>query len=134
MNQQQNIPVQSDSSDTIATLVEFIFGVFGILGMGWLYAGNFPIAIGIFIGYAILIFIEAAITTATIGFALCIIIPFNLVILVISTLRVRDYVRRSGASGSILYLILGFIVGSMVICGGLALLTGGLAALGNNLQ
>ena len=131
MTQQQNVPGQSDSSDTIAMVIEIVFGFFGILGMGWLYAGNFPIAIGAFIGYAIVIFIETAVAGLTLGFALCIIIPINLVIIVVSGIRARDYVRNSGASGSILYLVLGFIVGAVVICGGITLLTGGLSALGS---
>ena len=134
MNQQQSVPVQSDSSDIIAMIVEVVFGLFGILGMGWLYAGNFPIAIAVFIGFAIIIFLEAVAATATVGIAFCLIIPVNLAILVISGFRVRDYVRRVGASGSILYLILGFIVGSIVICGGIILLTGGLTALLGSLQ
>ena len=134
MTQQHNVPVQPDSSDTIAMIIEIVFGLFGILGMGWLYAGNFPVAIGAFIGYAIVIFIETAVAGLTLGIALCIIIPINLAIIIISGIRARDYVRISGATGSIMYLILGFIVGVVVICGGITLLTGGLAALGGSLQ
>jgi len=58
----------SDSSDTIAMVVEIVFGFFGVLGMGWLYAGNFPIAIAAFVGYGILVFIEAAIVTGTLPY------------------------------------------------------------------
>ena len=133
MTQQQTAPVPADSSDTIAMVIEIIFGFFGILGMGWLYAGNFAVAIGAFLGYAIVVFIETAVAGLTLGIALCIIIPLNLAMVIISGIRVRDYVRLSGASGSILYLVLGFVVGAVVICGGITLLTGGLAALGSGL-
>lgn len=120
---------QSDSSDTIAMLVEIIFGFFGILGMGWLYAGNLTFAAIAFVGFIILVFIEMMIATATFGFALCLILPFNIIIAVISGLRVRDYVRNSGATGSVVYLAGGIILGSVIICGGGTLFFGGLAGL-----
>ena len=121
----------SDSSDTIAMVLEIIFGFFGILGMGWLYAGNVPIAIALFVIFLIVAFIEMAIATATLGIAACLIFPFNLAVAIISGLRARDYVRNSGAHGSIAYVIIGIVVGVVVICGGFMLLFGGLAALGN---
>ena len=121
----------SDSSDTIAMTLEIIFGFFGILGMGWLYAGNIPIAVVLFVGFLIVAFIEMAIATATLGVAACLIIPFNLAIAIISGLRARDHVRNTGTHGSIAYVILGIVVGVVVICGGLMLFFGGLAALGN---
>ena len=119
----------SDSADAIAMVVEIIFGLFGVLGMGWLYAGNLPYAIAAFVGYGILVFIEVAIITATLGFAACVAIPLNIAIAVISGLRARDYVRNTGASGSLVVLLIGIIVGIAVICGGITLFFGGLAAL-----
>ena len=120
----------SDSSDTIAMMLEIIFGFFGILGMGWLYAWNVPIAAVLFVGFLIVAFIEVAVATATLGIALCLIVPFNLAVAVISGLRARDHVRNTGAHGSIAYVVLGIVVGVVVICGGLMLFFGGLAALG----
>lgn len=119
----------SDSSDTIAMLLEIIFGFFGILGMGWLYAGNFPIAILVFIGFLIVVFIEFFVMTITVGIAACIIIPVNLAVAVISGLRARDYVRNSGAQGSILYVIIGIFLGAIIICGGIFMFFGGLSFL-----
>lgn len=119
----------SDSSDTIAMMLEIIFGIFGILGMGWLYAGNIPIAIAAFVVFLIVAFIEMAITTATLGIAACLILPVNLAIAVISGLRARDYVRNTGAQGSVLYVVIGIILGIVILCGGLMLFFGGLSAL-----
>lgn len=114
--------VRSDSSDTIALLVEIIFGFFGILGMGWLYAGNFLTSIILFVGFAIIIFIEAAVLVASLGLLGCLIVPINLVIAIISGFRVRDYVRNSGESGSFVRLILGLVIGVVIVCGGLTAL------------
>ena len=116
---QQSGNYRSDSSDTIAMVIEIIFGIFGILGMGWLYAGNIGISLLVFIGFAVVVFVEALVATATLGIAACIIVPLNIAVAVISGLRARDYVRNSGAKGSIVYLIIGIIIGGAVICGGL---------------
>jgi len=134
MNNQVSSNVVSrpaDSSDTIAMMLEILFGFFGILGMGWLYAGNIPMAAILFVGFLIVVFIEMAIATATLGIAACLIVPFNLAVAIISGLRARDHVRNTGAHGSVTYVILGIVVGVVVICGGLTLFFGGLAALGN---
>ena len=126
-----NVPSPSDSSDTIAMMLEIIFGFFGILGMGWLYAGNIPVAVAAFIGFLIVAFIEIAISTATLGIAACCILPFNLAVAVISGLRARDYVRNTGAHGSVIYVLIGIILGLVILCGGVMLFFGGLAALGS---
>ena len=133
MNDNQITPTKADSSDTIAMIIEIVFGLFGILGMGWLYAGRVPVAIGAFIGFVILVFIEIAIITVTAGLAACLIFPLNLAITIVSGLRARDYVRSSGATGSLVNLIVGIIVGVIVICGGITIFFGGLAALGQAL-
>ena len=127
--QNLNPPQTSDSSDTIALLLEIIFGVFGLLGMGWLYAGNLPVAIGLFVGFLIVVFIEMFIATFTLGFAACLILPFNLAVAIVSGFKARDYVRNSGAKGSVLYVILALVIGTVVICGGLFMFFGGLGFL-----
>lgn len=113
---------RSDSSDTIAMVVEILFGLFGILGMGWLYAGNIGISLLVFFGFAVVVFIETFVASITFGIAACVIIPLNIAIAVISGMRARDYVRNSGAKGSVVYLLIGLVVGGAVICGGIFLL------------
>ena len=106
-------------------IIESVF--FGILGMGWLYAENIAVGITVFVGFSTLLFIEVA--TATIGIALCVIIPLNIALAVVSGLRVRDHMRNTGKSGSVLHVIVGIIVGVLVMCGGITLAFGGLAVL-----
>ena len=113
---------QESSDSQIAQAVEAIFGLFGILGMGWLYAGNIGVSIAIFLGYAVLAFIEFWIALATLGIASCVIFPLNLTILIVSSYKVRDYVRSTGAKGSITNLIIGLVIGAVVVCGGFALI------------
>ena len=123
---------QSNSADIIAMVLEVIFGFFGNLGLGWLYAGNIPVAILAFIGFIIIAIVELFILSATLGIAACLIIPFNLVVAIISGLKARDYVRNSGANGSVLNVVIGVVVGIAVLCGAVTLLFGGLAALGSS--
>jgi hypothetical protein len=106
-----------DSTDTIAMVIEIVFGVFGLMGMGWLYVGNFLYAALIFIGFVILLTIEVVLITLTAGFCACVAFPLNLVIVIVSGLRVRDYVQRTGAKGSVLYVVIAAVVGFLLLCG-----------------
>lgn len=133
-------PAPQDSTDMIALVIEIIFGFFGLLGMGWLYAGNFVNAIVIFIGYWILVGIEVFVTTLTAGICGCLVIPLNLVLIIVSGIKVRDYVRQTGAKGSVMYVIIATVLALLLVCvvGVIAVVAlGGLAAVGdslNNLQ
>lgn len=116
---QQN---QADGSDTIAMLVEIIFGVFGFLGLGWLYARNIPMAIAVFIGFAIFMIFESFVAMITFGLSLCLSLPLHFVLVIISGVRVRDYVRNTGTSGSFVHLLIGLLLGGLVFCLGIAFL------------
>lgn len=123
---------QSDSSDSIALILEIVFGFFGILGTGWLYAGNITIGLAALIGYLVLIGIETAGIFVTFGLAGCIVVPLNIAIVVVSGIKARDYVRNTGAQGNALYVVLGVAGGLLVLCLGFAAITlffGGLGAL-----
>ncbi len=112
-----------DSSDVIAMVVEILFGLFGILGVGWLYAGNFLVATLTFLGFLILVFIEAVVLVSTIGIAACVIIPLNLAISIISGVRCRDYVRVSKVKVKVINVVLGLLFGSVLLCVGIGFLS-----------
>jgi hypothetical protein len=123
---------QADSTDTIAMIVEIVFGIFGAMGMGWLYAGNIPVGIAAFAGFLILLALELLGISITLGFAACLTIPLNIVIAVVSGIKARDYVRNSGAQGNVLYVVIGAIGGLIIACVALAAITlflGGIGAL-----
>ena len=125
-NNVQHTPI--DSSDTIAMILEIAFGLFGILGIGWLYSGKMSRAAVVFFGYFVVVFIELTVIAATLGVAYCFVAPLNLVIAIISGIKVRDYIRQTGAHGSIVHVILGIILGLITICGGISLFFGSLSA------
>ncbi len=127
----------SDSTDTIAMVIEIIFGLFGLLGMGWLYIGNFGIAILALVGYWILLGIEGVIITISGGLCGCLFFPLNIVLIIVSGIKTRDNVRRTGATGSILYVIVAVALAFLLLCG-IAVIAvvafGGLATLSDSLS
>ena len=132
-----DLSTRGDSTDTIAMVVEIVFGLFGIMGMGWVYVGKLATGIGLFAGWLIAVLTTTVLVTVlTLGLGvgcLAILVPIQLVIAIVSGLRVRDYVRKTGARGSIGNLIIAAAIGTVLLCLALAiplLALGGLAALG----
>ncbi|MEA3309095.1 MAG: hypothetical protein U9Q70_06245 [Chloroflexota bacterium] len=127
MNYQQS-PVSHDSSDTIAMVIEIIFGIFGMLGMGWIYVGNYIMGIGLFVGWLVVLFVSMLLptifTTFTAGigaFSYCCLPPLSIVGAIISGLRLRDYVRNTGAKGNVAHLIIAIIVAMLLLCAAIAI-------------
>jgi hypothetical protein len=98
-------------------ILEIVFGLFGIMGMGWLYAGNILTAVLIFFGFMIFVLVEAALIALTGGLCSCLALPVNIGIVIFSALRARDYVRRTRARGSIVYVIVAGIIGLVLVAG-----------------
>jgi hypothetical protein len=115
--QQPYYPQPQDNTDTVAMILEIVFGIFGIMGMGWLYAGNILTAVLIFIGFTIFVLVEAALIALTGGLCGCVAFPLNIGIAVFSAIRVRDYVRRTRSRGSVMYVIIAGIIGLVVVVG-----------------
>ena len=112
-----------ESSDTIAMVIEIVFGIFGMLGMGWIYVGNFVAGIGLFIGWLVVLFLgmllPTLLTTVTLGlgaFSYCCLPPLSIVGAIISGLRLRDYVRNTGAKGNVVYLIIAIVIALVLLC------------------
>jgi hypothetical protein len=114
---------KSDSTDSIALIIEVLFGIFGALGIGWLYAGNVSMGVVALIGYLVFLFLEGIAIALTGGLAACVVVPVNLAIIVISGFKARDYVRNTGARGNFAYVVLALIVPFVLVCGSLAALT-----------
>ncbi len=141
-NQQQTPMSRSDSTDTIAMVIEIVFGVFGMMGLGWIYMGNFLVGIGLFIGWFVVVLIAilgpSLLTALTLGLGIftyacwCCMPPLGIVVAIVSGLRLRDYVRNTRTQGNVLYLILAVVIGSVLICLAVTVplfVLGGLAAL-----
>ena len=104
-----------DNTDTVAMILEIVFGIFGLMGMGWLYAGNILTSILIFIGFTLFLLVESGLIAITGGLCACVALPANIGIAVFSAFRVRDYVRRTGARGSVLRVVIAGLIGFLVV-------------------
>jgi pSer/pThr/pTyr-binding forkhead associated (FHA) protein len=116
-NQQVYVQQQlkTDSTDTITQFIETIFGIFGLVGVGWLYVGNFKRGFATLIGFMVLLMIEIPIIIFSAGLCGCIIWPLNISAVVISGLQARDYVRQTGAKGTVLNVVLAVVGGYIAI-------------------
>ena len=101
---------ENENTAIIAMIIEIIFGFGGALGMGWLYVGNFGRAALIFTGYLVFCVIEAIIGVITIGMAAFCFAPLNILIIAFSSVKLRDRIRQTGATGSFLYMLIAFIL------------------------
>lgn len=128
---------ENDGTGLIAAVLEIVFGLFGFLGLGWLYVGNYGTSLAAFIGYWILLGGELVVVGATGGLLACVTIPLNLVLVAASGIKAREYALRSGARGSIGHVILAGAIALVLVCGigsVLMIMFGGLAALGGALD
>ena len=114
---------KNDSTDSIALIVEILFGFFGVLGIGWFYAGNLAIGAAALIGYFLLIILESLLIVFTGGLAACLIIPVNLAVVIISGFKARDYVRNVGVRGNFIYPLAALAIPIIFACGFLVVLT-----------
>ena len=101
---------ETENTAIIAMIIEAIFGLGGALGMGWLYVGNFGRAALIFAGYLILCTLEAVLGFITIGMAAFCFAPLNILAIAFSSIKLRNHVRDTGATGSMLYVLIAFIL------------------------
>ena len=137
---QQNIQPRSDSTDTIAMIIEIVFGLFGILGVGWLYVGNFLVGGLLFVGWflalgavVLLLTVFSAVTLGFGSFLVCCIPPVGIAIACISGLRVRDHVRNTGARGNFILLLIPAVIGCGVIFLITSTILGAIGAVGSGL-
>ncbi|MBO9405114.1 MAG: hypothetical protein J7448_08525 [Thermomicrobium sp.] len=124
--------VDIETAGWIALALEAIFGYFGILGVGHAYAGRLGRAIGLLVGWLVVLVLLGALTGLTFGVAACLVLPIWVAVPVISGLLARRTVLAEGRTGSWTAVFglagVGCLGVLTLICLGLVLL-GGLGAL-----
>ena len=88
-------PPRPPKDRSIAIILEILPGLFGILGIGWIYSGKTGVGLAWLIGYLIwsIIAVTAAVLT---GFLACFCtVPVNLVCVGISTLALNSYIKNN---------------------------------------
>jgi hypothetical protein len=110
-----NDQIKNDSTDTLAMIIEGVFGFFGLLGVGWMYVGSVGKGLLMMLGMWVFIAVESIVGVLTGGLAMCLFVPLHLVALVFSAIKVRDHVRQTGAQGSGTVIIVA-IIAMVVFC------------------
>lgn len=87
-------PVYARKDRSLAVLLEVLPGLFGFLGIGWLYAGNIAVGLSLLIGYLLFIGFEILIGSLTIGIACCFTLPLNVVAIAASALLLNNYAEQ----------------------------------------
>ncbi len=78
---------------SLAYLLEILPGIFGLLGLGWIYSGNLGVGLIVLVGYLIWDVI-ALVAAAVTGFLACFcIIPINIVPVIISVLLLNNFIQ-----------------------------------------
>jgi len=117
--EQQIDPARAQRITARAVWIERIFGLFGVLGMGWYYTRNF------FTGY--LIFSLYALVSLTLAgrsflqdqlgepLMLAVFFALNLTALTVSSSRLRDYLLENAAGTSKRYLLIGILIAALYV-------------------
>lgn len=125
---------ETESTATTAMIIEIIFGFFGFLGLGNIYAGRILMGILSMVGWWLFVGLGGFLSTITAGIAACFFAPIFLIVPIYSGIEARKHVLRTGATGSCLPVILiggggcammiGIIVVILLVTGvGIALLS-----------
>lgn len=91
---------ETEGAATTALLLEIIFGLFWLLGIGHVYSGRKALGIALMIGWWAYIAIATFISTVTLGFGACLFAPLYIAVPIISGVQARTYTQRVGSQGS----------------------------------
>ncbi len=78
----------------LAIIAEALPGLFGFLGIGWLYAGNTTTGILVLLGFLAWNFIAVILDLLTVGFFLCLHLPANLVAVLASSFLLYNTTKK----------------------------------------
>ncbi len=96
----KQISPETEGAATTALVLEIIFGLFSLLGIGHVYGGRTVLGIGLMIGWWAFIALASFVSTITLGFAACLFVPLYIAVPIISGIQARTHLRAQGGSGS----------------------------------
>lgn len=77
-----------------ALILEILPGLFGLLGFGWIYAGNTGVGIAWLVGMLIWTGIAAIIAVFSVGISLLCTLPISIAMIVISAVTLNNYTKQ----------------------------------------
>ncbi len=79
---------------SLAYILEILPGLFGILGIGWLYAGNTTAGILWLVGVLVWDVFAIIVDLVTFGFGCFCSVPVNIVLITVSAIALSGYVKQ----------------------------------------
>lgn len=79
---------------SVALILEILPGLFGLLGFGWIYAGNTGVGIAWLVGMLVWTGIAALIAIFSVGISLICTLPVSIAMIVISAVTLNNYTKR----------------------------------------
>jgi hypothetical protein len=90
----QPMVVMNSKSRGTAMILEILPGLFGLLGFGWIYAGNTSSGLIWLIGYLVWIVIGVIISVVTGGFGAICVLPISIGAIVMSAVSLNNYTKK----------------------------------------
>ena len=80
---------------TLALVLEALPGVFGFLGIGWLYSGNTNVGLAWLLGVLVWNMIGLVAAFFTVGISFCCTVPITWALVGVSTYLLNDYTKKN---------------------------------------
>ncbi|MBI3241083.1 MAG: hypothetical protein HYZ49_02170 [Chloroflexi bacterium] len=80
---------------TIALVLEVLPGVFGFLGIGWMYSGNIAVGLAWLLGVLVWNVIGLVAAFFTVGFSFCCTVPLTWALVGVSTYFLNEYTKQN---------------------------------------
>lgn len=108
---------------TTSLILEILFGLFSLLGVGHVYSGRLGLGLALMVGWWVYLAIAGVGSTLTGGLAGCVFVPIYLAAPIISGLQASAYVKKTHATGSWKTVALVAGAGCLIIAGTICLLS-----------
>ena len=91
---------QVQAAATTSLVLEIVFGIFSLLGVGHVYTGRIGLGLALMVGWWVFLGIAAAISSLTAGLAACLFVPVYFVVPVVSGIQASAHVKTAMVPGS----------------------------------
>jgi hypothetical protein len=79
---------------SIALILEIIPGLFGLLGIGWMYSGNTTTGVIWLIGFLIWTAMATVVSILTAGFGIICWLPISIILIAVSATSLNNYTKK----------------------------------------
>ena len=88
------------AASTTSLVLEIVFGLFSLLGVGHVYSERIALGVGLMVGWWLYLGVAATITSLTTGIAACVLVPIYIAVPILSGIQASAYVKKTHATGS----------------------------------